>query len=67
MAGYGILATMSSSTCNIKAVARGICSKRLKRHIHCGADLAANVDRYWHCVEAGLIDDSGNPMQEHAL
>jgi hypothetical protein len=29
------------------------------------------VDRYWHCVaaelEAGLIDDAGNPMPEHGF
>jgi len=31
-----------------------------------GAELAADVDRYWHCVAAGLeagqIDDAGNQM-----
>jgi len=53
---------------NIEAVARDICAKQLSYHSGCGAKLATNVDRYWHCVaaelEAGLIDDSGNPMPE---
>ncbi len=57
---------MTSSTSNIEAVARDICSKKLSSHAHGGADLAADVDRYWHCVaaelEAGLLDDSGNPV-----
>ena len=60
----GSLTTMTSSTSNIEAVARDICAKQLSRHTHRGADLAANVDRYWHCVaaelEAGLIDDAGD-------
>ena len=51
---------------NIEAVARDICAKQLTRHRGRDADLAANVDRYWHCLaaelEAGLIDDAGNPM-----
>jgi hypothetical protein len=54
---------MTSSTSNIEAVARDICAKQLARHGGCGAELAVNVDRYWHCVaaelEAGLIDDIG--------
>ena len=51
---------------NIEAVARDICSKQLSRNTHRGADLAADVDRYWHCVaaelEAGLIDDAGEKL-----
>ena len=57
---------MTSSTSNIEVVARDICSKQLSAHSRCGADLTADVDRYWHCVaaelEAGLIDDNGDPM-----
>ncbi len=57
---------MTSSTSNFEAVARDICSKQLSRKTHRGADLASDVDRYWHCVaaelEAGLIDDSGGPI-----
>jgi hypothetical protein len=57
---------MTSSTNNIEAVARDICSKQLSRHVGRGAKLAADVDRYWHCVaaelEAGLIDDNGEPV-----
>jgi hypothetical protein len=57
---------MTSSTSNIEAVARDICSKQLSLYSHLGADLAADVDKYWHCVaaelEAGLIDDAGDPV-----
>ena len=57
---------MTSSTSNIEAVARDICAKQLSRHGACGAELATDVDRYWHCVaaelEAGLIDDAGDRM-----
>ena len=62
---------MTSSTSNIEAVARDICAKRLARHGAHGAELAANVDRYWHCVaakiEAGWVDDDGNfmPAPDH--
>jgi hypothetical protein len=56
---------MSNSTSNIEAVARDICMKQLSLHGASGAALAADVDRYWHCVaaglEAGLIDDMGDP------
>ncbi|NQU59294.1 MAG: hypothetical protein HQ513_18850 [Rhodospirillales bacterium] len=45
---------MSPSTNNIEAVARDICAKQLARHGWRDADLAANVDRYWHCVAAEL-------------
>ncbi len=61
-----MLTTMTSSTSNIEAVAREICLKQLSRQTHRGADLAADVDHYWHCVaaelEAGLIDDMGDPV-----
>jgi hypothetical protein len=61
-----ILIAMTSSTSNIEAVARDICSKHLSRHGACGTELAIDVDRYWHCVaaelEAGLIDDAGDRL-----
>ncbi len=61
-----MLTTMTSSTSNLEAVARDICAKQLSLHTHHGADHAADVDRYWHCVaaelEAGLIDDMGDPV-----
>ena len=57
---------MTSSTDNIEAVARDICSRQLGRHGATGAALAADVDRLWHCVaaemEAGWVDDVGNLM-----
>ena len=56
---------------NIEAVARDICAKQLSRPGGCGADLTTDVDLYWHCVaaelEAGLIDDAGNPMRKTDL
>ncbi len=62
---------MTSSTSNIEAVARDICSKQLSDHTRRGADHAADVDRYWHCVaaelEAGLIDDAGDPVPESSF
>ena len=57
---------MDSSTSNIEAIARDICSRQLSRHGASDAALAADVDRYWHCVaaelQAGLIDDNGDPL-----
>ena len=53
---------MTDSTSNIEAVARDICLKQLSRFG--GGELAADVDRYWHCVaaqlETGQIDETGN-------
>ena len=60
-----------SSTNNIEAVTRDICSKQLSRYTRSGTNLAADVDPYWHCVaaelDAGLIDDAGNPVPEHSI
>ena len=57
---------MTNPMSNIEAVARDICAKQLSRHGAAGAELAADVDRYWHCVaaglEAGLVDDAGEPL-----
>jgi hypothetical protein len=62
---------MTSSTSNIEAVARDICSRRLSRHGASGAELATDVDRFWHCVaaelEAGHIDDAGDPLPDISL
>ncbi len=55
---------MTDSTSNIEAVARDICLKQLSHAGFGGAELAADVDRYWHCVaaqlELGQIDETGN-------
>ncbi len=55
---------MTDSTSNIEAVARDICLKQLSHAGFGGAELAADVDRYWHCVaaelEMGQIDETGN-------
>ena len=57
---------MPGPTNNIEAVARDICARQLSRHGAFGADLAADVDRYWHCVaaelEAAQIDDAGDRL-----
>ncbi len=62
---------MTSSTSNIEAVARDICSRQLSRYGKSKAKLAADIDRYWHCVaaelEAGLIDDVGERRQTSDL
>jgi hypothetical protein len=69
--GNCILNTMTSFTGNIEAVARDICAKQLARHGASGATLAADVDRFWHCVaaeiEAGRVDDDGKliPASDH--
>ena len=55
---------MTDSTSNIEAVAHDICLKQLSHAGFGGAELAADVDRYWHCVaaelELGQIDETGN-------
>ena len=57
---------MSDPTNNIEAVARDICAKQLALHGAVGTELAADVDRYWHCVAAELedrqIDDAGDRL-----
>lgn len=62
---------MTSSTSNIEAVARDICTKQLSHPGRSTTKLAADVDRYWHCVaaelEAGLIDDAGGRLQTSNL
>jgi hypothetical protein len=62
---------MKSSASNIEAVARDICSKQLSHHAVNSVELAADVDRYWHCVaaelEAGMIDDVGDPIPSAGL
>ncbi|MGO9545205.1 MAG: hypothetical protein ACLPPF_10465 [Rhodomicrobium sp.] len=51
-----------SRSSNIEPLARAICERDLRRAGTAEISLAADVDRYWHCVaakiEAGLIDDN---------
>ena len=60
---------MPTPTNNIEPVARAICERKLRRICTTEAELEVDVDveRYWHCVaaqiEAGLIDDAGEPIQ----
>ena len=62
---------MTSSMSNIKTVARDIFSKQLSLGGGRGAKLAANIDRYWHCIadelEAGLVDDAGETVPERGF
>jgi hypothetical protein len=62
---------MTLSTSNNEAVARDICSRQLSRNGTGRAATAADVDRFWHCVaaelEAGHIDDAGNPIPNISL
>ncbi len=51
-----MLTIMTSSTSNIEAVARDICSQQLSRHGACGAEL-----------EVGQIDDDGHPVPDISL
>ena len=61
-----MLRNMSSLTSNIEPLARAICERSLRRTCTSEAELAADVERYWHCVaaqiEAGFIDDAGQPV-----
>ena len=54
---------------NIEAAARDICSKQMPGMS--GAELAAYVDYYWHCVaaqlESGQIDGAGNQIENVGL
>ena len=54
---------MPTSTDNIEPLARAICERSLRRTCASEAELAADVERFWHCVaaqiEAGFIDDAG--------
>jgi hypothetical protein len=51
---------------NIEPIARAICAKNLATHCKSASDLAAEVDRYWHCIaallEGGLLDHEGNTV-----
>ena len=62
---------MSSSKSNIEAVARDICLKLLSRVGVSGGELAADIDRYWHCVaaelESGQINETGNSVKNFCL
>ena len=58
---------MPSSTSNIEPLARAICERQLRVHCSSEAEIAADVERYWHCVaaqiEAGFIDDAGQAVR----
>lgn len=61
---------MLPSTSNIEPLARAICERDLRRGGAVSEDeMAACVDRYWHCVaaslEAGLADDSRERTVSH--
>lgn len=51
---------------NIEPIARAICARTLAQHCKSDSELAADVDRYWHCVaaqlEGGLLGDEGNDL-----
>ena len=57
-------------TNNIEPLARAICEQTLRRSEISESALAADVDRYWHCVaaqiEAGFINDD-NRLVPHTL
>jgi hypothetical protein len=61
---------MRSSISNIGPLASDICERGLRRGGIPEKSLAADVDRYWHCIaaqiEAGLIDDTNEPVR-HGL
>jgi hypothetical protein len=61
---------MRSATSNIEPLAREICERDFRRAGTPEESLAADIDRYWHCVaaqiEAGLIDDN-NEIIPHDL
>ena len=57
---------MFNATSNIEPLARAICERKLRRTATSEIELAADVERYWHCVaaqiEAGFIDDAGEAV-----
>ena len=61
---------MPLSTDNIEPLARAICERDFRRAGLPESNLAADVDRYWHCVaaqiEAGFIDNN-NEIIPHSL
>jgi hypothetical protein len=58
---------MRSPPSNIEVVARAVCAEQLVRGGAPIRDLAADVDRYWHCIaaqiEAGIFDESGRRLR----
>ncbi len=62
---------MRNQTSNIEPIAREICSKIYSRVDISSPDLAATVDRYWHCVaaelETGQIDEAGNQIETNDI
>lgn len=53
----------TSSVSNIEPIARVLCEQALRPTYASEDELAAAVDRYWHCVaaeiESGIINDAG--------
>ncbi len=69
MLNHTHLCFRSDNLSSIEAVARVICKRQIK--VRDAADIphiGVKVDRYWHCVaaelEAGLIDENGDLLQE---
>ena len=66
-----MLSSMSNATSNIEFIARYMCSVQLAKTGLSGTALAADVDRYWHCVavelESGQIDDTSNRLTSFDL
>jgi hypothetical protein len=56
---------------NIEMVARDICARQVARTCCSDNEIAADVDRYWHCVaaelESGQIDEAGNSVMNFRL
>jgi hypothetical protein len=63
--------SMNSPLSNIEAVARDICHRQLFRPGMLAWEIAADVDRYWHCVaaqlESGQIDETGKQLEDFNL
>lgn len=57
---------MSNTTSNIEPLARAICERKLRLTATSEIELAADVERYWHCVaaqiEAGFINEAGEAV-----
>ena len=62
---------MRSPRSNIEVVARAVCADQLVQGGAPIRDLAADVDRYWHCIaaqiEAGIFDETGRRLRPFNL
>lgn len=54
---------------NLEPIARVLCERQLQMAGTDPSALAAEVDKYWHCVaaeiEAGLIDEQGRRLRPY--